>query len=110
MRKRSTKLPQERNSAVTRRKLVEAAIEILSREGLDAATTGHIAQSAGLKEATFYLHFGGRDEILEAAAAENRSPDDPETGKSPGALRLVGPGRVAPKHLRGREVQRDRRR
>jgi AcrR family transcriptional regulator len=70
MRKRSAKLPQGKNSAVTRRKLVGAAIEILRRERLEAATTAHIAQSAGLTEATFYVHFRGRDEILEAAGTE----------------------------------------
>jgi AcrR family transcriptional regulator len=70
MRRQSAKLPRGRNSDVTRRKLVGAAIEILRREGLNAATTGYIARSAGLEQATFDMHFRGRDEILEAAATE----------------------------------------
>jgi AcrR family transcriptional regulator len=37
---------------------------------VNAATTGRIAQAAGLKQPTFYAHFAGRDEVIEAAAIE----------------------------------------
>ena len=55
---------------ITRRRLIDGAIEILRREGVAAATTGRIAAAAGLKQPSFYVHFRDRDEIIGAAAAE----------------------------------------
>jgi AcrR family transcriptional regulator len=59
-----------RNTAATRRRLVDGAVDILRREGLAAATTGRIAGAAGLKQPSFYVHFSDRDEVFEAAADE----------------------------------------
>jgi AcrR family transcriptional regulator len=59
-----------RGTDVTRRRLIDGAVEILRREGVSAATTGRIAGVAGLKQPTFYVHFTDRDEVFEAAAAE----------------------------------------
>ena len=69
-RKGSTQPARNKSSESTRHKLVEGAIEILRHEGLNAATTGRIAQAAGLKQPTFYAHFADRDAVLEAAAIE----------------------------------------
>ncbi len=55
---------------LTRKRLIEGAVDILRREGLGAATTGRIAGAAGLKQPTFYVHFEDRDEVFEAAADE----------------------------------------
>jgi AcrR family transcriptional regulator len=62
--------PARRSTEVTRRRLVDGAVDILRREGLAAATTGRIANAAGLKQPTFYVHFADRDEVFEAAAEE----------------------------------------
>ncbi len=62
--------PARRNTELTRRRLVDGAVDILRREGLAAATTGRIASAAGLKQPTFYVHFSDRDEVFEAAADE----------------------------------------
>jgi AcrR family transcriptional regulator len=62
--------PARRSTELTRRRLVEGAVDILRREGLAAATTGRIAGAAGLKQPTFYVHFADRDEVFEAAAEE----------------------------------------
>jgi TetR/AcrR family transcriptional regulator, fatty acid biosynthesis regulator len=59
-----------RSPELTRRRLIDGAVEILQREGVSAATTGRIASVAGLKQPTFYVHFTDRDEVFEAAAAE----------------------------------------
>ncbi|MGO9834495.1 MAG: TetR/AcrR family transcriptional regulator [Polyangiaceae bacterium] len=59
-----------RSTELTRRRLIDGAVEILQREGVSAATTGRIASVAGLKQPTFYVHFTDRDEVFEAAAAE----------------------------------------
>jgi AcrR family transcriptional regulator len=62
--------PGRRSNDITRRRLIDGAIEILRRDGIAAATTGRIAGAAGLKQPTFYVHFTDRDEVVEAAAAE----------------------------------------
>jgi len=59
-----------RSADLTRRRLIDGAVDILRREGVAAATTGRIAGVAGLKQPTFYVHFTDRDEVFEAAAAE----------------------------------------
>jgi AcrR family transcriptional regulator len=65
----ATRAPR-RNTELTRRRLVDGAVDILRREGLAAATTGRIASAAGLKQPSFYVHFADRDEVFEAAADE----------------------------------------
>ena len=62
--------PARRSTELTRRRLVDGAVDILRREGLAAATTGRIANAAGLKQPSFYVHFADRDEVFEAAADE----------------------------------------
>jgi AcrR family transcriptional regulator len=65
-----TSRPARRGTDVTRRRLIDGAVDILRRDGLAAATTGRIASAAGLKQPSFYVHFADRDEVFEAAAAE----------------------------------------
>jgi AcrR family transcriptional regulator len=62
--------PARRGTDVTRRRLIDGAVEILRRDGFAAATTGRIASAAGLKQPSFYVHFTDRDEVFEAAAAQ----------------------------------------
>ncbi len=63
-------LTRRESSTVTRRRLVESAIDLVRTEGAAAATTGRIARAAGLAQASFYAHFTDRDACLEAAATE----------------------------------------
>jgi TetR/AcrR family transcriptional regulator, fatty acid biosynthesis regulator len=66
-----TSRPTRRESTeLTRRRLIDGAVDILRHEGVAAATTGRIAGAAGLKQPSFYVHFADRDEILDAAAVE----------------------------------------
>lgn len=53
--------------AATRSRLMRAAIGIVAREGLAAATTAAIAESAGVAEGTLYRHFDSKDDLLIAA-------------------------------------------
>jgi AcrR family transcriptional regulator len=62
--------PARRSTDITRRRLIDGAVEILRLEGVAAATTGRIAGAAGLKQPTFYVHFTDRDEVVEAAAEQ----------------------------------------
>lgn len=53
----------------TRQKLVKATLRVLLRDGPAALTTGRIAESAGVAQPTFYVHFSGMEEALQEAAA-----------------------------------------
>jgi AcrR family transcriptional regulator len=66
----TSRLTRKESTELTRRRLIDGAIEILRRDGVAAATTGRIASAAGLKQPSFYVHFADRDQIFEAAANE----------------------------------------
>jgi TetR/AcrR family transcriptional regulator, fatty acid biosynthesis regulator len=66
----TARLTRRESTELTRRRLIDGAIDILRHEGVAAATTGRIASAAGLKQPSFYVHFADRDEILSAAAVE----------------------------------------
>lgn len=51
----------------TRRKLLDAAIVTLDREGYSGATARAIAAEAGCNQASIYYHFGGIAQLFVAA-------------------------------------------
>src|SRR5262245_19000557 len=53
--------------AATREKLMRAAVGIVAREGMEAATTSAIAAEAGAAEGTLYRHYDSKDDLLIAA-------------------------------------------
>ncbi len=54
------------NAEARREELVEAAIRVMAREGLDRATTRRIADEAGAPQGIFHYVFRGKTELLEA--------------------------------------------
>lgn len=59
---------RDRRREQTRQEIVASALEIISSEGVDAATIERLASHAGMSRGTVYAHFeGGRDEILREA-------------------------------------------
>lgn len=50
---------------LSRERIVEAAIRILDRDGLDAVSTRKIADDLGTGSASLYAHVASRDELLE---------------------------------------------
>jgi AcrR family transcriptional regulator len=78
--------PRRRRPArepLTRERIVEAAIKILDRDGLDAVSTRKIAEDLGTGSASLYAHVSSRDELIELMvdriAAEIEVPEpDPE--------------------------------
>jgi AcrR family transcriptional regulator len=57
------------SSAVdTRQRVIEAAADLLAREGRDAVTTRAVAVAAGLQPPAIYRLFGDKDGLLEAVA------------------------------------------
>ncbi len=60
---------QERRSVAERREqLIDAAISVLAREGIGAATTRRITAEAGLALGAFHYAFRNKDELLRAVA------------------------------------------
>ena len=60
--------PQER-AEVTRRKLIEVALREFSERGFDAVTVRDIEVAAGVQRNLLSYHFGSKDEMWKAAAA-----------------------------------------
>lgn len=51
-----------------RQRVIEAAIDLLTREGRDAVTTRKVAVAAGLQPPAIYRLFGDKDGLLDAVA------------------------------------------
>ncbi|MCV2395203.1 TetR family transcriptional regulator [Actinotalea sp. M2MS4P-6] len=66
---------------LTRALLVERALAIVDRDGLDALTMRRLAADLGVKAASLYNHVSGRDDLLDGAVrlvrAEMRLPEAP---------------------------------
>ena len=63
-----SKRKKRRDGEITRERIIAAAIEILSEEGLGAVATGRLAKKAGIVQSGFYAHFGSVEECILAAA------------------------------------------
>jgi AcrR family transcriptional regulator len=58
----------------TRRKIIEAAVEIGSKAGYARATTKAIAEAAGVNEITLFRHFGSKANLFSAAIEQYGGP------------------------------------
>ncbi len=54
----------------TRARLLDAARELFGRLGVGLTTVDQIARKAGTSRANFYLHFGGKEDVLHALRRE----------------------------------------
>jgi len=63
---RARKLPRQARSQATVGAILDATVQILDRQGLDAATTTRIAEVAGVSVGSLYQYFSHRDAILNA--------------------------------------------
>jgi AcrR family transcriptional regulator len=64
--RKERKQPQQARAQETVRAILEATVQILDRESLDAATTTRIAEVAGVSIGSLYQYFSHRDAILSA--------------------------------------------
>lgn len=60
------RLSRAESMAVTRSKLIEAALKVFMRDGYAGATIEEIVEAAGFSRGAFYAHFSGKQEILLA--------------------------------------------
>lgn len=70
-------LTRREAKALTRRRLLDAALTILDEEGESALTTVTVTRGAGISQSSFYVHFSDIDDLLhhliEELAAERRT-------------------------------------
>lgn len=75
--------------------ILEAAFQLLEADGVEALTTNHIAERAGVSVGTLYQYFAGKQAILaalaqrRAAAARDRIAEIVLAGPELGAVRLI---------------------
>src|SRR6476659_6641997 len=60
------KEPRQARAQATVGAILEATVQILERDGLDAATMARIAEVAGVSVGSIYQYFPHRDAILNA--------------------------------------------
>jgi AcrR family transcriptional regulator len=64
--KTARKQPRQARSQATVNAVLEATVQVLERDGVDAATTTRIAEVAGVSIGTLYQYFSHRDAIFNA--------------------------------------------
>jgi len=78
----------DHDGGAVRQRVIEAAIDLLTREGRDAVTTRRVAVAAGLQPPAIYRLFGDKEGLLDAVAEHgfaaflaakhvDREPEDP---------------------------------
>jgi AcrR family transcriptional regulator len=85
--------PASDTAAAPREEILDAAAALFVSQGLAATTTRQIADRVGIRQASLYYYFAGKDEILlelltqsvrpslrVAAGLESRCRDDPAAG------------------------------
>lgn len=65
----ATSKSRDRASAGKRTELIDAALRVLARDGVSAATTRKIADEAGLPLGAVHYWFAGKDDLMEAVVA-----------------------------------------
>lgn len=61
---------RQRRSAVTRRRLLDAAEQVFGDSGFHAAAISQITQVAGMAQGTFYVHFTSKEELFTQLVAD----------------------------------------
>jgi len=59
-------LTRDESKAITKRRLLEAALRIMSESSGRQLTASRVAREAGIAQPTFYVHFRDLDDLLQA--------------------------------------------
>jgi AcrR family transcriptional regulator len=74
---------RDAHKALTRQRILDAALQLVEAEDPDSLTLAHVAHAAGVTERTIYRHFATREELISAAWARINeamsSPEQPST-------------------------------
>ena len=66
----ATPIRRQRRSAVTRRRLLDAAEKVFGDCGFHAAAISQITHTAGMAQGTFYVHFSSKEELFSQLVAD----------------------------------------
>jgi AcrR family transcriptional regulator len=89
--RREERMARPRSEAVDRA-ILDAAVEVLVRDGYGALSIEAVAAEAGVGRPTIYRRYPSRVELLEAAvsrAFESANPEVPDTGDAREDLRIL---------------------
>lgn len=95
MTEKPRRTPRQPRSEATVEAILEATFQLLERGGVEALTTNHIAERAGVSVGTLYQYFEGKQAILaalaqrQAAAARDRIARIVIDGPRISAVRLI---------------------
>ena len=77
-------------SEAARRRLLDAALEIVATSGVTAVTADAVARRSGVAKTTLYRHFGSIDGLVFAAVAHSVTAQaPPDTGTLRGDLEAI---------------------
>src|SRR5438270_10167540 len=68
MQRRSKQVTEERQGGLTRRRLVDAALELINQEGMEGLSMRALADRLEVKAASLYWHVRDRRELVELLA------------------------------------------
>lgn len=95
MTEKPRRTPRQSRSEATVEAILEATFQLLEQGGVEALTTNHIAERAGVSVGTLYQYFEGKQAILaalaqrQAAAARDRIARIVIDGPRISAVRLI---------------------
>jgi AcrR family transcriptional regulator len=77
-------------SEAARRRLLDAAVDIVASDGVTAVTADAVARRSGVAKTTLYRHFGSTDGLIFAAVADRvTAGEPPDTGTLRGDLEAI---------------------
>lgn len=77
-------------SEAARRRLLEAALEIVASDGVAGVTADAVARRSGVAKTTLYRHFGSTEGLVFAAVADSvTAQTPPDTGTLRGDLEAI---------------------
>lgn len=82
-----------RRRAATRERMLDAAREVLAREGIQGASVEHICEQAGFTRGAFYSNFSSKDDLLLALFQRERQAmfQNLRTATAPESFQGLGP-------------------
>ncbi|WP_308467208.1 TetR/AcrR family transcriptional regulator [Rathayibacter soli] len=72
------RLTREQSQALTRERILEAAGDVVARDGYDGASVDRIAEAAGYSKGAFYSNFSSKEDVLNHLLEGNTGRDSVE--------------------------------
>ncbi|THG30096.1 TetR/AcrR family transcriptional regulator [Naasia lichenicola] len=69
------RLTRDESQAVTRERLLQAAGDVVARDGYDGASVDRIADAAGYSKGAFYSNFSSKEDVLDHLLASHAGRD-----------------------------------